>query len=128
MCIPFSNFLFYFLQIFAGPQPRPLIWTLKLKTFYKSISPRSPTRGVPNEGSMWAPTPVPFVLGLLLAVMVYSQADEMAHLSFGGTRCPRMCSCVGSTVDCSRRGLTAVPRNIPLDTERMWVVFCFYTS
>ncbi|XP_057665439.1 protein slit isoform X2 [Diorhabda carinulata] len=68
---------------------------------------------------MRAPTPVPFIVCLLLAIIVITVADEMAHLSFGGPRCPRMCSCAGTTVDCSRRGLNAVPRNIPLDTERL---------
>ena len=37
----------------------------------------------------------------------------------GEGRCPRSCSCSGSTVDCSRRGLTQVPRNIPFNTERL---------
>lgn len=34
-------------------------------------------------------------------------------------KCPRVCSCSGQTVDCSHRGLTQVPRRIPLDTERL---------
>ncbi|XP_039440093.1 protein slit isoform X3 [Culex pipiens pallens] len=34
-------------------------------------------------------------------------------------RCPRLCSCTGQTVDCSHRGLTQVPRKIPLDTDRL---------
>lgn len=35
------------------------------------------------------------------------------------SRCPRVCSCSGQTVDCSHRGLTQVPRKIPSDTERL---------
>lgn len=34
-------------------------------------------------------------------------------------KCPRVCTCSGQTVDCSHRGLTQVPRRIPLDTERL---------
>lgn len=34
-------------------------------------------------------------------------------------RCPKVCSCSGQSVDCSRRGLTQVPRRIPLDTEKL---------
>lgn len=34
-------------------------------------------------------------------------------------RCPKVCTCSGSTVDCSHRGLTQVPRRIPTDTERL---------
>lgn len=37
----------------------------------------------------------------------------------GDSRCPRMCSCSGQTVDCSNRGLGQVPRRIPVDTERL---------
>ncbi|XP_044761179.1 protein slit isoform X1 [Coccinella septempunctata] len=39
--------------------------------------------------------------------------------SSASTRCPKGCSCSGTTVDCSHRGLTHVPKNIPLDTERI---------
>uniref|UniRef100_A0A182N798 LRRNT domain-containing protein n=1 Tax=Anopheles dirus TaxID=7168 RepID=A0A182N798_9DIPT len=35
------------------------------------------------------------------------------------TRCPRLCSCTGTTVDCSHRGLTQVPRKIPSETDRL---------
>ncbi|KXJ83887.1 hypothetical protein RP20_CCG027481 [Aedes albopictus] len=38
----------------------------------------------------------------------------------GEMRCPRLCSCTGQTVDCSHRGLTQVPRKIPLDTDRLF--------
>lgn len=34
-------------------------------------------------------------------------------------KCPRLCTCTGHTVDCSHRGLTQVPRKIPLETERL---------
>lgn len=34
-------------------------------------------------------------------------------------KCPRLCTCTGHTVDCSHRGLSSVPRKIPLETERM---------
>ncbi|CAD7012401.1 unnamed protein product [Ceratitis capitata] len=35
------------------------------------------------------------------------------------SRCPRVCSCNGLTVDCSHRGLTQVPRKISADVERL---------
>ncbi|XP_037915556.1 protein slit isoform X1 [Hermetia illucens] len=35
------------------------------------------------------------------------------------TRCPRICTCNGQTVDCSHRGLTQVPKRIPAETERL---------
>lgn len=34
-------------------------------------------------------------------------------------KCPRVCTCSDRTVDCSHRGLTQVPKKIPLDTERL---------
>ncbi|XP_058116317.1 protein slit-like [Anopheles ziemanni] len=34
-------------------------------------------------------------------------------------RCPRLCSCTGTTVDCSHRGLTQVPQKIPPETDRL---------
>lgn len=37
----------------------------------------------------------------------------------GDSRCPRMCTCSGQTVDCSNRGLGQVPRRIPVETERL---------
>lgn len=39
--------------------------------------------------------------------------------AIGDIKCPRVCSCSGTTVDCSHRGLQQVPRRIPLDTERL---------
>lgn len=39
--------------------------------------------------------------------------------SHSDSRCPRMCTCSGQTVDCSNRGLGQVPRRIPVDTERL---------
>jgi slit protein 2 len=47
-----------------------------------------------------------------------------SHLSINGgdsisLKCPRLCTCVAQTVDCSHRGLTQVPRKIPLETERL---------
>jgi len=47
------------------------------------------------------------------------------HIPGGGVgviteaRCPRVCSCTGLNVDCSHRGLTAVPRKISADVERL---------
>ncbi|XP_060527309.1 protein slit isoform X2 [Cylas formicarius] len=51
-------------------------------------------------------------------------SDAAGHyLSFSsGTpaaRCPRGCSCVSTTVDCSHRGLATVPRSIPHETEKL---------
>ncbi|XP_069675808.1 protein slit-like [Periplaneta americana] len=43
-----------------------------------------------------------------------------AHHQMGElTRCPWACSCTGLAVDCSHRGLTQVPRNLPTDAERV---------
>lgn len=45
------------------------------------------------------------------------------HAGGGGagieSKCPRVCTCAGQTVDCSHRGLTQVPRKIPQETERL---------
>ncbi|KAI5746659.1 hypothetical protein M8J77_006066 [Diaphorina citri] len=35
------------------------------------------------------------------------------------SKCPRACTCVGLTIDCSHRGLTQVPGNLPINAERM---------
>lgn len=56
---------------------------------------------------------------MLLSLQWMAGAEDVAHLSFTGVRCPKMCTCIGTAVDCSRRGLTTVPRNIPLETERL---------
>lgn len=52
---------------------------------------------------------------------VAAPGNDVFFGSGGGisSRCPRPCSCIGSTVDCSHRGLTMVPKGIPLDTERL---------
>lgn len=34
-------------------------------------------------------------------------------------KCPRVCSCYDQAVNCSHRGLTQVPRKIPVDIERL---------
>ncbi|XP_050293925.1 protein slit isoform X3 [Anthonomus grandis grandis] len=48
------------------------------------------------------------------------QLSFASTYSFGeSTKCPRVCTCSGATVDCSHRSLTAVPRGIPSDTERL---------
>lgn len=51
-------------------------------------------------------------------------AANSAGIDIGGhttidSKCPRVCNCVGTTMDCSKRGLTQVPRRIPIDMERM---------
>lgn len=46
-----------------------------------------------------------FVLIVVLVVLVEASIDPSA--------CPRACSCHHLTVDCSARGLTAVPRDLP---------------
>lgn len=40
-------------------------------------------------------------------------------LAASSGKCPRVCACAGTTVDCSHRGLTQVPRNLPSETERL---------
>lgn len=42
------------------------------------------------------------------------------------TRCPWACSCTGLAVDCSHRGLTQVPRNLPTEAERVWVQHTYF--
>ncbi|XP_066950508.1 protein slit-like isoform X2 [Macrobrachium rosenbergii] len=37
----------------------------------------------------------------------------------GVASCPARCACFGTTVDCAKRGLTRLPRGIPLDTQRL---------
>ncbi|XP_061503108.1 protein slit isoform X1 [Anopheles gambiae] len=59
---------------------------------------------------------------VVLALVVPS--NEEPYGGGGGyfgaeTRCPRLCSCTGTTVDCSHRGLTQVPRKIPSETDRL---------
>lgn len=47
-----------------------------------------------------------------------SSASLMSSSS-SDIKCPRVCSCSGTTVDCSHRGLQQIPRRVPLDTERL---------
>lgn len=48
---------------------------------------------------------------------------EASGISLSGqtelTKCPRVCTCVGLTIDCSNRGLTQVPGSLPVNAERM---------
>lgn len=43
------------------------------------------------------------------------QRHQMGEL----TRCPWACSCSGLAIDCTHRALTQVPRNLPIDAERL---------
>lgn len=44
--------------------------------------------------------------------------QQQQHVSVLG-RCPWTCTCTGMTADCSHRGLTKVPDQLPTDAERM---------
>ncbi|KAH7980084.1 hypothetical protein HPB49_012983 [Dermacentor silvarum] len=52
---------------------------------------------------------------LLLCLFFASSAAEEPQLS----RCPDPCRCTGLTLDCSHRGLRAVPRPLPQDARRL---------
>lgn len=61
-------------------------------------------------------------------VGIFIHGTNLASTNIGGTsigfnsidqKCPRVCICTGSTVDCSHRDLQQVPRRIPLDAERL---------
>ena len=41
------------------------------------------------------------------------------------TTCSRLCQCEANAVDCSNRGLTQVPLDLPKDADKMWVYFIF---
>jgi len=43
------------------------------------------------------------------------QRHQMGEL----TLCPWACSCSGLAIDCTHRALTQVPRNLPIDAERL---------
>ncbi|KAF4517656.1 hypothetical protein B566_EDAN002888 [Ephemera danica] len=68
------------------------------------------------------------MLGLLaLCCLLVIEAARGGVPTFGGgggtvqelTKCPWACSCLGLAVDCSNRGLTQVPRNLPTAAERV---------
>lgn len=56
---------------------------------------------------------------LLCGWLSAEPGNDVAYGSSIPPRCPRGCACIGTTVDCSHRGLTQVPKYIPLDTERL---------
>jgi len=64
---------------------------------------------------------------LVAAALAAAGNDVVAgHLILVGSgagasdlRCPRPCSCVGPTADCSKKGLTMVPANLPTHIERL---------
>ncbi|XP_036333859.1 protein slit-like isoform X3 [Rhagoletis pomonella] len=62
---------------------------------------------------------------LQVAAEPYGGSSVGIHIPGGSlgviseSRCPRVCSCNGLTVDCSHRGLTQVPRKISADVERL---------
>lgn len=48
--------------------------------------------------------------------------NDFNILNFGATTenaCPKLCTCSGTSVDCSERGLLQVPENIPGSTEKL---------
>lgn len=38
---------------------------------------------------------------------------------YAASSCPARCTCVGTTVDCARRGLTRLTRGVPNETMRL---------
>ncbi|XP_035894504.1 protein slit-like [Anopheles stephensi] len=67
------------------------------------------------------------MLVLLTVTMVLALVVPSNEEPYGGgggyfgaeTQCPRLCACTGTTVDCSHRGLTQVPRKILSETDRL---------
>ena len=53
---------------------------------------------------------------LIALVTLWGQIDGLASQVVS---CPKECSCYGVQVDCSERGLTAVPKGIPRNAEKM---------
>ncbi|KAK5650601.1 hypothetical protein RI129_001630 [Pyrocoelia pectoralis] len=45
--------------------------------------------------------------------------NSVGFIDLHHSKCPKNCACSGTTVDCSHRGLTQVPRNFPTDTEKI---------
>ena len=63
-----------------------------------------------------------------LTVSLWAVALQLVMV---GAECPRECICQGLSIDCSYRGLLAVPSGIPPVTERLWVfvyIVCFHWS
>ncbi|XP_025828902.1 protein slit isoform X2 [Agrilus planipennis] len=65
-------------------------------------------------------------LGILVIVLscnvaaVAEPSNSIGYSSFGfSSKCPRSCICSESSVDCSHRGLTQVPGNLPNDIEKL---------
>lgn len=58
---------------------------------------------------------------LLAGVLVVAEPrNDVNVLHYGAENaCPKMCTCSGTTVDCSERGLLQVPQNIPGSTEKL---------
>lgn len=77
--------------------------------------------------------PVDKMLAAVLVVVLGAQFGVAELTRIGGhpiiaegssanaelSKCPWACSCIGLTVDCSKRGLTQVPRNLPVDADRV---------
>ncbi len=53
---------------------------------------------------------------LLLVLLLFACSAAWAV-----DQCPSACSCLGSHVDCSRRGLSGVPTDLPSWTETLYV-------
>lgn len=79
-----------------GPFLRLLFTLLVLICFQRTVSPE------PFGGS---------------SVGIHIPGGNLGVIS--ESRCPRVCSCNGLTVDCSHRGLTQVPRKISAEVERL---------
>ncbi|XP_065559990.1 protein slit-like isoform X2 [Artemia franciscana] len=67
--------------------------------------------------SMWKLLAVFVLIALLLEVSGVVQREFIADGV--GVQCPKVCSCDGFTVDCSHKGLTDIPPNLPKNAERI---------
>lgn len=61
---------------------------------------------------------------LLVAVLVFVTSSGLNSNEILGT-CPKECQCYNLQVDCSERGLHSVPKGIPRNVEKMWVISSF---
>lgn len=63
---------------------------------------------------------------LLVAVLVLVTSSGLSSNEILGN-CPSRCQCYNLQMDCSHRGFSSVPKGIPRNVEKMWVISSYFS-
>ena len=114
------RWLFEFRFVCSLVTPIPVVLLCLKKPFC------APGKGPNNKMALWLKitrNPIPINISCWYLVLVYLSVFAPSSTSQSVNSCPTKCSCLGTLVDCSKQGLTKVPKDLPLWTEVLWVFF-----